>query len=132
MFKLADEGKEKKSGNKVSKFVIQDNGLLYREVKAKLARGDEYTTQQLVVPEVYRSMVFKLAHSSLLGGHQGGSKTLSKIQKYFFWPSMSAEVLRWAMSCDICQRTTDKGRVKPAPLVNLPVISPLPVKPGGL
>ena len=112
LFEYAQSGTVKGKGRHHSTFKVQD-GILYRLV-GKL--------EQLVVPKVYRTLVFKLAHSAPLAGHQGKSRTLSRIQKHFFWPGMVAEVNRWTASCDICQRTSDKGRVRPAPMVPLPVI----------
>ena len=53
----------------------------------------------------------------------GVKKTLSRIQFHFYWPGMGAEVSRLVRSCDICQKTSDRGRVKPPPLQPLPLIS---------
>ena len=120
LFKLAESKEERTRGKQTSKFILSKN-LLYRLVSTH--KGDQvYSTKQLVVPAGYRRLIFNLAHAAPLAGHQGKSKTLRRIQAHFFWPSMADEVNRWTGSCDICQKTTDKGRVKPAPIVPLPVI----------
>lgn len=120
LFKLAESEEERTRGSMTSKFILSQH-LLYRLVRTQ--KGDQvYTNKQLVVPAEYRRLVFNLAHAAPLAGHQGKSKTLKRIQAHFFWPSMVDEINRWTGSCDICQRTTDKGRVKPAPMVPLPVI----------
>ena len=112
VFEYAKNGFEKKRGKLTSKFIIR-KGILYRIAGS---------CEQLVVPERYRKTVFNIAHSAPLAGHQGNSRTLARIQRHFYWPSMGVEVSRWTASCDICQKTVDKGRVRPAPIIPLPVI----------
>lgn len=65
----------------------------------------------------------EIAHSSLMSGHLGIKKTLTRIQNKFFWPGMSSEVARFCRSCDPCQRTVDKGRVSRAKLGRMPMIT---------
>ncbi|XP_047476454.1 uncharacterized protein LOC125030461 [Penaeus chinensis] len=98
---------------------IWQNNRLYR--RTTLPQGE--VKLQFVVPAGCRQQVFKLGHHSLLGGHMGAAKTLARIQSTMFWPGMGAEILRLGRSCDICQKTTDKGRNTAAPLQPLPVIS---------
>ena len=105
-------------GTKAHLFMVQ-NGRLYRKL---LADGDD-GKQQFVVPTKYRPSVFKLGHEAAMAGHMGHKKTLDRIQAYFFWPTMGAEIERSCRSCDICQRTSDRGRLRPAPLKPLPTIS---------
>ena len=40
----------------------------------------------------------------------------------FFWPGVCGDVTRFCKSCDICQRTVQKGRVAKVPLGRLPLI----------
>ena len=101
----------------VSSFV-KERGLIYR----RLTQESGERRKQLVVPAKYRPSVLKLAHNTALGGHLGKQKTLTRVQAHFYWPGMGQEVTRYVRSCDICQRTVDKGRIKPAPLQPLPVI----------
>ena len=63
-----------------------------------------------------------LAHDSILGGHLGVKKTTDKVLSNFFWPGISGDVKRYCRSCDICQRTTPKGKTMRVPLGKLPVI----------
>ena len=94
-------------------------GRLYRETKTP--QGE--VRLQFIVPAKYRRAVFDLGHCEILGGHMGQKKTFDRIQAVFFWPGMGQEINRLVRSCDVCQRTTDKGRVPPAPLQPMPVIS---------
>lgn len=40
----------------------------------------------------------------------------------FDWPGVQADVRRYCRSCDICQRTTPKGRTTKVPLGEMPII----------
>ena len=113
----ARDGRVLKLNSCVSSFVKQ-RGLIYR----RLTQESGERRKQLVVPAKYRPSVLKLAHNTALGGHLGKLKTLTRVQAHFYWPGMGQEVTRYVRSCDICQRTVDKGRIKPAPLQPLPVI----------
>jgi hypothetical protein len=91
------------------------NDLLYRKVlTAKGLIQCELT--QLVVPKSLRDKVLSIAHESLLGAHMGAKKTEDKIEQAFYWPGIQADVKRYCYSCDICQRTTNKGSVRKVPL----------------
>ena len=77
---------------------------------------------QLVVPQQYRKMVMKLAHESILFGHLAVKRTIQKVLSEFFWPGIANGIKRFCQSCDICQRTTAKGRNTRAPLGSMPII----------
>ncbi|KAJ8044409.1 hypothetical protein HOLleu_07148 [Holothuria leucospilota] len=100
-----------------SRFILR-NDLLYREFKCR----DGEISSQLVVPKPYRVQVMKLAHDSILGGHQGSRKTKQKVLSDFYWPGCQSDISRFCKSCDICQRTTPKGRVMKLPLGSMPLI----------
>jgi len=106
-----------KSDNEYHEFIVK-KGILYRRV----VHADN-VTEQLVVPSESRNAVMEIAHSSLMSGHLGIKKTLTRIQNKFFWPGMSSEVARFCRSCDPCQRTVDKGRVSRAKLGRMPMIT---------
>ena len=100
-----------------SSFFVQ-KGLLYRRKSSRHGQ----TTKQLVLPVMLRNRVMKLSHESLMGGHQGVTRTLDRINAHFWWPGMTEEVQRYCRSCDICQRTVSKGRTARLPLGNVPLI----------
>ena len=113
-----DEGSEQELHGGTQKFVLR-KGRICRSRKS--SSGE--VAHHLVVPEKYRFGIFKLGHESAMAGHMAFGKTKDRIQVEFYWPGMDADVKRWVRSCDICQKTADKGRVKPAPLNPLPIIS---------
>ena len=47
---------------------------------------------------------------------------MDRVLTEFFWPGVCADVSRFGKSCDICQRTIQKGRVTKVPLGRLPLI----------
>ena len=46
---------------------------------------------ELVVPKD-REKVVALAHDTLLAGHRGAAKTLSRVQQEFYWPGVHGYV----------------------------------------
>ena len=94
------------------------NGLLYRQQLKK--RGLAVT--QLVLPEPLRRRVMKLAHESIMAGHQGITRTQDRVSTHFWWPCMTGDIQRYCRSCDICQRTVAKGRTAKVPLGNVPLV----------
>ena len=63
-----------------------------------------------------------VAHDTITGGHLGIKKTREKIMSNFYWPGMYEYVARYSRSCDICQKTVNKGTVQKAPMENIPVV----------
>ena len=120
-YKLAEDSDPKigKDGS-VSSFVLM-NGILYREYRSPQEYGNT-TIQQVVFPKKLRNQVLKIAHESLLGGHQGSKKTSDRVLMSFYWPGILADISRYVQSCDICQRTFPKGKVQKIPLGNMPII----------
>ena len=99
-----------------TKFIMK-KGLIYRQFTL---RGK--TTSQLVVPWSLTDRVMTLAHESLMAGHLGIQKTINRVVAEFFWPGVCGDVTCFCKSCDICQRTVQKGRVAKVPLGRLPLI----------
>ena len=67
-------------------------------------RRGEDDIVQLVVPKELREKVVSLAHDTLLAGHRGPAKTLSRVQQEFYWSGIHDYVTRYVASCDLCQR----------------------------
>ena len=97
---------------------IRKKDLTYRQ----FTKGNKVTLQ-LVIPEGFREKVLRLAHETLMSGHLGIKKTLDRVvSEFFFWPGVCGDVARFCKSCDICQRTIQKGRVTKVPLGKMPLI----------
>ncbi|KAK0068364.1 hypothetical protein Bpfe_002299 [Biomphalaria pfeifferi] len=101
-----------------SKKFIHKEGLLYRELIDK----EGLRTTQLVVPKDHREEVMRVGHEILFGGHLGSKKTIDRVSAEFYWPGLSADVKRYCASCDMCQRTSPRGRTGKLPLGQMPLI----------
>ena len=99
-----------------TKFVLKKDSM-YRQ----FTKGNKLTLQ-LVIPESFREKVLRLAHETLMSGHLGIKRTMDRVITEFFWPGVCSDVSRFCNSCDICQRTIQKGRVTKVPLGKLPLI----------
>ena len=111
----ADSGVEDRFGVTFKK----KKDVLYRQCKD---RTDGREVSQVVLPRELRYRVMKVAHETLMSGHQGCKKTKDRVWSQFWWPGFSDDVVRFCKSCDICQRTVEKGRVGKVPLGRMPLI----------
>ena len=107
----------KTKGEGTYKFKVIDE-VLHRIFQNKL-HGE---VKQIVVPEIYRKQVMKLAPESIVGGHLGAKKTVDRITSNFHWPGVLADVTRFCRYCDICQKTAPKGRTCKVPLGEMPLM----------
>ena len=103
--------------NRAETKFVRKKGLLYRQFK----KGNKVTLQ-LVIPVGFREKVLRLAHETLLTEHLGIKKTLDRVVSEFVWLGVCGDVARFCKSCDICQRTIQKGRVTKVPLGKMPLI----------
>lgn len=102
--------------------MIEIDGLLYR--KCLTSKHPEKVGKiTLIVPLECRQIILSVAHESPLSGHFSHRKTEMKVAEQFFWPSVGADIRAYCRSCDKCQRFSAKGRVRPAPLKPMPIIS---------
>ena len=96
-------------------------GVLYRVYKHPYVNGGK-PLKQVMVPVQLRNRIMELAHGSIMGGHMGIKKTADKIQSAFYWPGIQGDVTRYCKSCDVCQKTVNKGSVPKVPLEKMPLI----------
>ena len=115
--KVDSEAETDRNGNVVS-FVIRD-GLLFRRHFSKYSQK---LTWQVIVPTTLRESVLCAAHDGLFGGHMASNSTFKRVFPFFFWPGYRRTIADYCRSCVICQKTSQKGRVRPAPLQKVPVI----------
>ena len=96
-------------------------GVLYRVYKHPYVNGGK-PLKQVMVPVQLRNRIMELAHGSIMGGHMGIKKAVDKIQSAFYWPGIQGDVTRYCKSCDVCQKTVNKGSVPKVPLEKMPLI----------
>ena len=66
--------------------------------------------------------VLSLGHESIMSGHLGFQKTSDRIVSCFYWPGIVGDIKRFCQSCDICQRTEDRGSVRKVPVQITPLV----------
>jgi hypothetical protein len=60
------------------------------------------------VPEDERKTYLKAVHDSLLGGgHPGIGRTMVKLRRIAWWPSMSKAVKEWVKKCEACNKSKE-------------------------
>ena len=60
-------------------------------------------------------------HELAFSGHLGAKKTGNRMLSNYFLPQLWQNVIRFCLSCDVCQRSVKKGIVK-VPLRSMPLI----------
>ena len=98
------------------------DGLLYKrhDTNSKLT-----SRLQLVVPVKLHDHILRANHTSLMLGHLWIKKTLSRIQRSFYWHNMKESVRLFITNCVVCgarKRPTSKPK---APLGEYNVGSPM-------
>lgn len=68
------------------------DGILYRNAKI-----EDREVNQLVIPEVYREVVFQGIHRDT--GHPGKDKTLWLAKHRYFWPGLEREISQKVDNC---------------------------------
>ena len=96
---LAAKGEQLSAGRKRRVAFFWKRGILCRSFQSGTA-----TYEQVVVPSSLRHQVMRLAHVPGETGHQGGKKTLARVQRTFYWPGFQGEVRRFATTCATCRR----------------------------
>ncbi|XP_064469691.1 uncharacterized protein LOC135384419 [Ornithodoros turicata] len=104
--------------SKGSQEFFMKNDLLFRRFTLPSGR----CLEQLVLPTGRRRDAMRAAHDGMMSGHQGIKKTTDRVTQEFYWPGMQEDIQRYVKSCDVCQKTTPKGKVTKAPLGRVPII----------
>lgn len=105
---------------KTLKFFCEDNVLFCTHSNPK---HRWQSNKRILVPLNLRTKVMELHHDSPVAAHCGFGRTLSKIQKSFYWPSMYSQIRNYVSSCHECLRRRGFQPSKKAPLGRLPVTS---------
>ena len=105
----SDEIVAKKIARTAYQYFIEDGLLFHMHVSAFGKKQKVHGTfKQLYIPENFREEVMCSEHDSIFGGHNGFHITFDRIQRKYFWLTMSQDILDYIMSCDLCQKV-NKG-----------------------
>ena len=114
--KFFERAKEPFQGNN-SRVSGLDGDLLVRRYKRP---EDGILLGQIMVPKKLSNEVLRLGHEGILAGHLGIKKSSDRILTNLYWPGIFGDIRRFCQSCDICQRTINKGSVRKAPVQSVP------------
>ena len=105
----------------------------FKDVYATLIHGkqveelDYYVKDQLLyhlgklcIPQTERVNIIREAHTSLISGHFGVSKTVAQLQRFCYWPRMHETISRFIKGCTMCAARKPSNR-------KLGLYTPLPV-----
>ena len=121
---LNDEREKAQSGEKY----LKRNGVITFEyeddvlVRSYTAKSTGEVTTQIVVPKTLRDTVMSIAHDSIMAGHMASGSTKKRLMQNFYWKGFSKDIIKYCRSCDKCQKVAPKGRIKQAPLQEMPTI----------
>ena len=109
------------SFNQRKKFMYDMNKFFWDEPYLYRSCGNGLIKR--CVPEVEMLSVLDACHSSPVGGHHSGIKTIHKIlQCGYYWPTIHQDDLEFAKACDRCQRDSGISRMQELPLNPILVI----------
>lgn len=81
-----------------------DTSMPYRLIDDRLVhvtQAGEQERHRIVVPESRKQTVLESYHDD---GHGDRTRTLSKIQRCYFWETMNRDVENYVQSCDKCEK----------------------------
>ncbi len=68
-----------------------------------------------------RAEIMKICHDDPLAGHFGQRKTLTLIQRKYWWPKMAKDIQEYVSGCDVCQRVKAPRYKKTGEMSGLPL-----------
>ena len=84
---------------------------IWKELKEGIARPpysvrDDilYHQQAICIARSIRRKVLEEAHASPYAGHRGIMATTNALERYFFWPTLRADIERYIRECLVCQK----------------------------
>ncbi len=117
-FARVGEGSEEVDG--CEEFVLHQ-GVLCRRWRE--SDGGEFL--QVVVPRPLREALVLLAHAGPMAGHLGVRKTVARLRRNFWWPSMAGEVSTVLKGCHTYHVVGKPNQAPPlAPLHPIPAVDP--------
>ena len=123
LLRLRLRAQPSEEADKVSECYYLNGDVLMRKWRPPDAKPDEewQVVHQIVVPQVYRQEIIKLAHDTPMAGHLGVKKTSFKILQHFYWPGLNKDVSEFCKSCHECQIIGKPNqKIPPAPLLPIP------------
>ena len=105
--------------NPSSSFFEDHDGVLCRKQPA------DPTRIQIVLPEVLRPRLLRLAHHSPLAGHPGQTRLHHRLSRSYYWPQMAADVATTVRECSACAKNRLRLIRNTSPMLLFPATNPL-------
>ena len=98
------------------------------ESELRVGEGLLFKGSRLVIPENLQGIVLTKCHNR---SHSGIKRTMEELSTRFYWKGMWADVKRFCLNCQICQRNK-RGSRKREPLkpIRIPFRKPRAVSNG--
>ena len=86
-------------------YCIRD-GKLHRYVLHTLNFNDTEASEEwkLCIPTEQREKVLAETHSAPSAGHLGIAKTFARLSRFYYWPKMQSDAMKYVRNCNSCQR----------------------------
>lgn len=101
------------------------NGILCRDYfPASEKRRNDCIIQAVLPPSLRKEIMYEY-HDQKTAGHFAFHRTLLNIQKRYYWPNMSKEILEYCKSCMVCAKNkknhvTVRPLLRPIDIANAP------------
>ena len=86
-----------------------------------LREGYLYHNQAICVAQPLRRKVMEEVHASPYAGHRGILTTTEALERYFFWPTLRADIEQYVRECLVCQKVKYDRHKPPGQLQPLPI-----------
>lgn len=119
--------------NQVSALLQEDNSLaaIYKQCMEGTVQGTEYAVKdgllfwkgRMMIPsnKELKEQIMQEFHASKIGGHEGVTKSVSRICKQFYWPKMQQDIRDFVRQCTICQQAKVEQALPAGLLQPLPI-----------
>ncbi|XP_052242458.1 uncharacterized protein LOC127852543 [Dreissena polymorpha] len=77
------------------------------------------SVKRLVVPTQLRTNLIGQMHDTVVGGHQGITRTKANITKLHYWYDLKTDVKLYVQQCDVCEANKKPQRLPRAPMGHL-------------
>lgn len=82
-----------------------DDGKAYKRVAGSADLCQEDSCWRIWIPENMRNSLLEQAHKPPLAAHGGTGKTLDRVKRFAYWPTLSHDVRYFVANCDTCKET---------------------------
>ena len=75
----------------------------------------------IVLPKEFQRQMYADQHEANSAGHPGFHRTMQRLQRLYWWPTMRSDIGTWIRECDVCQRNKTERQPPYGLLLPMPV-----------